>query len=42
MENYTIHNAGLPCQEDLKRTRELSRASDTAVVETSMKVNFIT
>lgn len=37
MENYTICNAGLSCQEDLKRTREHSRVSDTAVVETSVK-----
>lgn len=41
MENYTIYNAGLSCQEDLKRTREHSRASDTSAVETSVKVNFI-
>ncbi|GAU33687.1 hypothetical protein TSUD_310950 [Trifolium subterraneum] len=37
MEKYTISNAGLLCQEDLKRTREHLRASDTAVVETSVK-----
>lgn len=38
----TICNAGLPFQEDQRRTAENLRVSDTAVAETCMKVNFIT